>query len=106
MTEIFIYTFLMGGLFTFFGWVIKSKNAGDMINFFDSQKYDKEKFSKIFGVHFLFIVIGVIFVGLAGLFFRDINHTFFINFQTAIVILGMIKTMYSALKHGKVESNI
>ena len=30
-----IITFLMGGFLTFLGWVIKSQNAGDMLNGFD-----------------------------------------------------------------------
>lgn len=41
-----IITMLMGGLFTFLGWVIKSQNAGDMLNGFDEKNTIKIKYQE------------------------------------------------------------
>jgi len=44
-----IITLLLGGMFSFLGWVIKSQNAGDMINRFNNKKDHKEEVLKIMG---------------------------------------------------------
>ncbi|MCM1989137.1 DUF3784 domain-containing protein [Oceanirhabdus seepicola] len=98
-----IITMLFGGIFTFFGWVSKTQNAGDMINGFDSKKHDKEKVSKIFGNHFLFIGLSVIVVGIIGIVLNRDNFNIFMHTQTVIVIVGIIKTIYAIEKHGKIE---
>ena len=41
-----IITMLMGGLFTFLEWVIKSQNAGDMLNAFDEKNTIKIKYQE------------------------------------------------------------
>lgn len=64
VNELMISTFLLGGMFTFFGWIIKSQNAGDMINGFNEKRHDKKKVSKIMGNNMLYIGISVIIVGL------------------------------------------
>jgi len=49
MIILLVITLLLGGMFSFLGWVIKSQNAGDMVNGFNNKKDDKEKVSKIMG---------------------------------------------------------
>lgn len=63
-----IITMLMGGLFTFLGWVIKSQNAGDMLNGFDEKKYDKDKVSRIVGGDMLSTGLLIMLVGSIGIF--------------------------------------
>lgn len=63
-----IITMLMGGLFTFLGWVIKSQNAGDMLNGFDEKKYDKDKVSRIVGGDMLSTGLLIMLIGSIGIF--------------------------------------
>ena len=96
---VIIISMLCGGIFTFLGWVSKSQNAGDMVNFFDEKKYDKKKFSKIFGEHFLFIGIGAFVLGIIGVIFRP---KIFMFLQVILILLGIVKTLYAIEKYSKI----
>ena len=89
-----IITLLVGGLLTFLGWIIKSQNAGDMLNGFDAKKYDKDTVSRIVGRDMFNTGILVIFVGGIGLFLTSKFYNYITFAQIAIVILGIIKSMY------------
>lgn len=66
-----IITMLMGGFLTFLGWVIKSQNAGDMLNGFDARKYDKDKVSRIIGGDILNTGLLIIILGIIGIFLNS-----------------------------------
>lgn len=44
--DLIISTLLIGGMFTGLGWIIKSQNAGDMLNGFDEKNITKTKYPK------------------------------------------------------------
>lgn len=89
-----ISTLLMGGMFTGLGWIIKSQNAGDMLNGFDDKKYYKDKVSKIVGGDILYTGISVILIGIFGIFLNSKFYNYIALTQSGIVIIGIIKSMY------------
>lgn len=89
-----IITLIMGGMFTFLGWVIKSQNAGDMLNGFDAKKYDKDKVSKIVGGDMLYTGLLVIVIGIVGAFFSSKFYNYITISQVVIYVIGIIKSMY------------
>lgn len=101
-TQLLIPTLLLGGMFTFFGWVMKSQNAGDMVNGFDEKKHDRKKVSKIMGGNLLAVGISVFVIGGIGLFFGGEYIDFFLGIQTAVVVIGVIKAVYKTNKYGKI----
>lgn len=96
-------TLLVGGLLTFLGWIIKSQNAGDMLNGFDSKKYDKDTVSRIVGVDMFNTGILVIFIGSIGLFLTSKFYNYIAFAQISIVILGVIKSMYDMDKKCRIK---
>ncbi|MBU5593345.1 DUF3784 domain-containing protein [Clostridium sp. MSJ-4] len=98
-----IITMLMGGLFTFLGWVIKSQNAGDMLNGFDAKKYDKDKVSRIVGGDILYTGLLVILVGGVGVFLSSKFYNYITFTQVGIVVLGIIKSMYEMDKKCRIK---
>lgn len=98
-----IITLFMGGLFTFLGWVIKSQNAGDMLNGFDQKKYDKATVSKIIGKDMLNTGLLIIFLGIVGIFLNSKFYNYITFAQNAIVILGIIKIMYDMDKKCRIK---
>lgn len=98
-----IITLFMGGLFTFLGWVIKSQNAGDMLNGFDPKKYDKATVSKIIGKDMLNTGLLIIFLGIVGIFLNSKFYNYITFAQNAIVILGIIKIMYDMDKKCRIK---
>lgn len=98
-----IITILMGGLFTFLGWVIKSQNAGDMLNGFDAKKYDKDKVSRIVGGDMLNTGLLIILVGVIGIFLDNKFYNYIPFVQVGIVALGVIKSMYEMDKKCRIK---
>lgn len=98
-----IITMLMGGLFTFLGWVIKSQNAGDMLNEFDAKKYDKDKVSRIVGGDMLNTGLLIILVGVIGIFLDNKFYNYIPFVQVGIVALGVIKSMYEMDKKCRIK---
>ena len=47
LTGILMFAFLGGGIITFIGAIVKFFNAGDILNFYDEKKQDKNKVSKL-----------------------------------------------------------
>lgn len=89
-----ISTLLIGGMFTGLGWIIKSQNAGDMLNGFDDKKYYKDKVSKIVGRDMFYTGISIILIGVLGIFFNSKFYNYIAFTQIGIVIIGIIKSMY------------
>ncbi|MGG7059829.1 DUF3784 domain-containing protein [Clostridium tertium] len=89
-----ISTLLIGGMFTGLGWIIKSQNAGDMLNGFDEKKYYKDKVSKIVGRDMFYTGISIILIGVFGIFFNSKVYNYIAFTQSGIVIIGIIKSMY------------
>ncbi|MBD7915086.1 DUF3784 domain-containing protein [Clostridium sp. Sa3CUN1] len=87
-------TIFIGGFFTFLGWVIKSQNAGDMLNGFDAKKYNKDKVSMIIGRDMLNVGLLVIFLGIIGMFLSSKFYNYITFSQISIFLLGIIKIMY------------
>ncbi len=98
-----IITMLMGGLFTFLGWVIKSQNAGDMLNGFDEKKYDKDKVSRIVGGDMLSTGLLIMLVGSIGIFLSSKFYNYITFVQIGIVVLGIIKSMYEMDKKCRIK---
>jgi hypothetical protein len=98
-----IITLIMGGLFTFLGWVIKSQNVGDMVNGFDAKKYDKDKVSRIVGGDMLYTGLLVILIGVVGAFFSSKFYNYITIAQVAIYVIGIIKMMYDMNKRCRIK---
>lgn len=98
-----IITMLMGGLFTFLGWVIKSQSAGDMLNGFDAKKYDKDKVSKIVGEDMLSTGLLIIILGGIGIFLSSKFYNYITFLQVGIVVLGIIKSIYEMEKKCRIK---
>lgn len=95
-------TLFTGGFFTFLGWVIKTQNAGDMLNGFDAKKYDKEKVSRIVGGDILNAGLLIISVGIVGIFLSSKFYNYISFSQVGILILGLIKSSYDMDKKCKI----
>lgn len=89
-----IITMLIGGMFTGLGWIIKSQNAGDMLNGFDDKKYYKDKVSKIVGSDMFYTGILIIFIGALGILLNSKFYNFMAFIQITIFIIGIVKSMY------------
>ncbi|MCI9303498.1 DUF3784 domain-containing protein [Clostridium sp.] len=89
-----IITMLIGGMFTGLGWIIKSQNAGDMLNGFDDKKYYKDKVSKIVGSDMFYTGILIIFIGALGVLLNSKFYNFIAFIQITIFIIGIVKSMY------------
>lgn len=89
-----IITGLIGGMFTGLGWIIKSQNAGDMLNGFDDKKYYKDKVSKIVGSDMFYSGILIIFIGNLGVLLNSKFYNFIAFIQITISIIGIVKSMY------------
>lgn len=98
-----IITLLTGGFFTFLGWVIKSQNAGDMLNGFDAKKYDKGKVSRIVGRDMFYTGLLIIFVGVIGVFLSSKFYNYITFAQVGIFVLGIIKSMYDMDKKCRIK---
>lgn len=98
-----ILTMLIGGLFTFLGWVIKSQNAGDMLNGFDPKKYDKDKVSKIVGGDMLNTGLLIIFLGIVGVLLGSKFYNYIASAQGGIAVLSSINSMYKMDKKCRIK---
>ncbi len=100
-----IITLFIGGFPLFLGWVIKSQNAGDMLNGFDSKKYDKSKVSSIVGTDIFNTGLIVILLGILGVSFTNKYYNYITFMQISIMILGIIKSMFDMENKCKKENN-
>lgn len=96
-------TLFTGGFFTFLGWVIKSQNAGDMLNGFDAKKYDKDKVSRIVGGDMLNTGLLILCVGVVGIFLSSKFYNYISFSQRGILVLGLIKSMYDMDKKCRIK---
>lgn len=98
-----IITLIMGGMFTFLGWVIKSQNAGDMLNGFDAKKYDKDKVSRIVGGDMLYTGLLIILIGVIGVFLSSKFYNYITIAQVVIFVIGIIKSIYDMDKNCRIK---
>ncbi|MBW9148101.1 DUF3784 domain-containing protein [Clostridium sp. CM028] len=98
-----IITLIMGGMFTFLGLIIKSQNAGDMLNGFDAKKYDKDKVSRIVGGDMLYTGLLIILIGVGGGFFSSKFYNYLTIAQVVIFVLGIIKSIYDMDKKCRIK---
>ena len=98
---VIIITLFIGGFLTFLGWVMKSQNAGDMLNGFDPKKYDKYKVSSIVGKDILYTGVIIIFIGIISIFINSKYYNFTTFMQMGILLLGIIKFIYDMEKKCK-----
>ena len=101
---VIMITLFIGGFFTFLGWVIKSQNAGDMLNGFDAKKYNKDKVSSIVGKDILHTGIVIIFIGSVSVFIDSKYYNFTTLLQMGILLLGIIKSMYDMEKKCRIKN--
>lgn len=99
-------TFLIGVMFSGFGAIIKTQNAGDMINGFDDNGDDKEKVSRIMGRSLLYTGLLEIIVGIIGILFLDRYLKAVCIIQIIIVCSGIGIGVYRTNKYGKKEINL
>ena len=89
LTGILILTFLLGGIFTGLGWIMKTQNAGDMLNEFDYNKYDKEMTSKEVGNVFYKTGLCIILMGLSSIFINEKFYNYITISQITVVFIGI-----------------
>lgn len=94
LAGILVFAFLGGGILTFLGAIIKYFNAGDVLNFFDEKKHDKDKVSRIVGRDLLVIGLSIITIAIIGIFIDKKYYNAIMISQVFIVILGLIITCY------------
>ena len=87
-------------MITFLGFVIKHFNIADILNFFDEEKHDKYKASKIVGRDFLAIGISVI-IAAVSIFVNEKYYKFIMISQAVIIIVGIIITYYQLFRDCK-----
>ncbi|MEG2935789.1 MAG: DUF3784 domain-containing protein [Clostridium sp.] len=98
-----IVTFLIGGMFSGLGAIIKTQNAGDMINGFDNGRDDKAKVSRIMGGALLYTGLLEIIVGIIGILFLE-KYLKTIGIIQGIIVCGGIGIgAYRTNKYGKKE---
>ncbi|MGG5460678.1 DUF3784 domain-containing protein [Clostridium sp. B9] len=98
LISVLLLAFLAGGFLTFLGGIIKYFNAGDMINGFDENKHDKNKVSKLLGTDFLLSGLGVILLGIIGLFVNDNFYTLINILQICIIFIGLALSIFHFYK--------
>ena len=94
LTSILLFAILAGGILTFLGVIIKYFNAGDVLNFFNEKRQDKDKISKLVGTDLLFIGLSVILIAVISLFINQKYYNIMMISQTVIVLLGLAVTLY------------
>lgn len=94
LTGILLLAFLGGGIITFIGAIIKFFNAGDVLNFFDEKKQDKDKVSRIVGRDFLVIGLSIIIFAIFSIFINEKYYNAIMITQVVIVIFGVIISTY------------
>lgn len=97
LTGILMFAFLGGGILTFIGGIVKFFNAGDILNFYDEKKQDKDKVSKLVGGDIFYTGILIIFIGIISIFLNDKFHYFIMMLQVIIMIIGLILSTYDMI---------
>ncbi|MDU1313727.1 DUF3784 domain-containing protein [Clostridium septicum] len=100
LAVIFIFSLLAGTLFLVLGGIIKHFNAGDMINFFNEKKHDKDKFSRIVGNNFLIIGFSIMLISIISIFVDKSYYIYILNMQATVILFGIIITIYQVFKYG------
>jgi uncharacterized membrane protein len=100
-----IITLLLGDMFSFLGWVIKSQNAGDMINGYNDRIYDKTKVSKIMGNSLLYLGSFIILLGIINIFLDEKYNRYSARILFFSIVVVIIIAVYRIEKYGKKQSN-
>lgn len=91
---ILIFAFLAGGIVTFIGAIIKFFNAGDILNFYDEKKHNKDKVSKLVGGDMFYTGLCIIFIAIISIFLSDKYHYAMMMTQVAILLIGLMISFY------------
>lgn len=91
---ILMLALLGGGIVTFIGAIIKFFNAGDILNFYDDEKHDKEKVSKLVGNDLFYTGLGVIFIAVLGILLSSKYYPHIILTQVSILVAGCLLSCY------------
>lgn len=91
---ILIFAFLGGGILTFIGGIIKFFNAGDILNFYDEEKHDKNAVSSFVGSDIFYTGLGVILIAIISIFLNEKYYYALMLTQVAITILGLLLSCY------------
>lgn len=91
---ILIFAFLGGGILTFIGGIIKFFNAGDILNFYDEEKHDKNTVSKFVGSDIFYTGLGVILIAIISIFLNEKYYYTLMITQVAVIILGLLLSCY------------
>ncbi|WP_085829213.1 DUF3784 domain-containing protein [Clostridium massiliodielmoense] len=105
LAGILVFGFLIGGILSFFGVIIKYFNVVDIINLYDEKKHDKDKVLKVFGRNFILVGISEITISLISIFINEIYYGYIILFLGFIVISGMSITFYQFFTRCKNTNN-
>lgn len=100
---IFIVSLISGILLTFLGCIIKFYNAGNIVNFYNPKKHDKDKASKLFGRNLIIIGSVTLCIAPACIFIAK-SYYIFVCIALAIFIpAGLLITYYQLFKHCKIN---
>lgn len=94
LTGILMIAFLGGGIISGLGAIIRFCNIGDVLNFFDEEKHDKEKVSRIVGRDLLVNGVSVIVIAIISVFIDAKYHNAMMMLQAFILIFGLIIAFY------------
>lgn len=98
LTLILVFALLAGGIFTFIGGIVKYFNSGDILNWFDEKKQDKEKVSKKVGGGYFYMGLSIIFISLASIFINERYYNTIMGIMLAIVLIGNVVITYIFFK--------
>lgn len=91
---------LVGFLFIIFGYMIKVKRKGSLINFYDESKYkDSEKYLDWIGTTELLSGIILLSIGFMNLFIE--NNTFIIGAFVVTIITTIVSLVFGELRYRK-----
>lgn len=94
LTGILIFALLGGGILTFIGGIVKFFNAGDILNFYDEKKHDKNAVSRLVGSDIFYTGLGVILIAIISVFLNEKYYYALMITQVALTLLGLLLSCY------------
>lgn len=94
LTGILIFALLGGGILTFIGGIIKFFNAGDILNFYDEEKHDKNAVSRLVGSDIFYTGLGIILIAIISVFLNEKYYYALMITQVALTFLGLLLSCY------------
>lgn len=94
LTGILIFALLGGGILTFIGGIVKFFNAGDILNFYDEKKHDKNAVSRLVGSDIFYTGLVVILIAIISVFLNEKYYYALMITQVALTLLGLLLSCY------------